>query len=76
MLYEVITNTDEAGRQVFDGVMPHIAGASRIDLNRRWPTTVSVGSYAATEFPFADARMADPVSGLVDGALENARVVV
>jgi hypothetical protein len=67
-------NTDEAGRQVFDGVMPHISGASRIDLNRRWPTTVSVGSYAATEFPFADARLTDPVSGAVDGALENARV--
>jgi hypothetical protein len=67
-------NTDEAGRPVFDGVMPHISGASRIDLNQRWPTTVSVGSYAATAFPFADARLDDPEGGLADGALENARV--
>ena len=27
-------NTDEKNRQVFDGVMAHIAGAARIDLNR------------------------------------------
>ncbi len=27
-------NADERGRQVFDGVMAHIAGASRLDVNR------------------------------------------
>jgi hypothetical protein len=28
-------NADEQGRQVFDGMLPHIAGAARLDLNRR-----------------------------------------
>ena len=36
-LYEGF-NTDERDRQVFDGVIAHIAGASRINLNERWST--------------------------------------
>ena len=67
-------NTDEDGRQVFDGVLVHIAGSSRTNLNRRWPTTVSQGMFTATSFPFADARMLDPASGAEDGLLENVRV--
>ena len=31
-------NTDEQGRQVFDGVMAHIAGAARLSLNERGAT--------------------------------------
>jgi hypothetical protein len=66
-------NTDERDRQVFDGVMPHIAGASRIDLNARWSAPRGLGVYGATAFPFADARVHDPISGLDDGLLDNPR---
>jgi len=66
-------NTDEHDRQVFDAVMPHIAGASRIDLNARWSTPRGLGVYSATAFPFADAKLRDPVSGVEDGLLDNPR---
>jgi hypothetical protein len=66
-------NEDEQGRQVFDGMMPHIAGASRIDLNRRGAEPVSQGQYSATAFPFTDATFADPVTGASDGLLDNVR---
>jgi hypothetical protein len=65
-------NADEENRQVFDGVVAHIAGAARMDLNRRWATPVSATS-AATPFPFADRAMRDPVSGATDGLLDNDR---
>lgn len=64
-------NTDEKGRQVFDGVMAHIAGGSRLDVNRRWATPTGLGTYTATAFPFADAAQKDPVSGVTDGLLDN-----
>jgi hypothetical protein len=65
-------NSDERGRQVLDAVMANIAGAARIDLNRRWaiPTTASA---PATEFPFADQALADPISNVTDGVLDNPR---
>jgi hypothetical protein len=66
-------NEDEQGRQVFDGMMPHIAGASRIDLNRRGAEPVSQGQYSATAYPFTDAAPVDPVSGATDGLLDNDR---
>ena len=66
-------NTDENGRQVFDGMIPHIAGASRIDLNRRGAEPVSQGQYTATSFPFADQAFRDPVTGVEEGTLENPR---
>jgi hypothetical protein len=65
-------NTDERDRQVFDGVLAHIAGAARIDLNRRWSTPVS-GDGLVGGFPFADRAQRDPVSGLTDGLLDNPR---
>ncbi len=71
-LYEGF-NTDEHDRPAFDGVIAHIAGASRIDLNRRWALPRSQGQFSATSFPFADAAQVDPVSGLRDGQLENPR---
>ena len=66
-------NTDESGRQVFDGMMPHTAGAARIDLNRPGAEPVSLGMFTATSFPFADAALRDPVTGAVDGTLDNDR---
>ena len=72
-LYEGF-NTDEHGRQVFDGVMAHIAGASRLSLNERWAKPTGLGTFSATAFPFADASLRDPVSGARDGLLDNARM--
>jgi hypothetical protein len=71
-LYEGF-NTDERDRHVFDGVMVHIAGASRMTVNDRWSTPVGGGAYSETAFPFADASLRDPVSGAQDGLLENPR---
>jgi Alpha/beta hydrolase domain len=71
-LYEGF-NAGEDRSQAFDGVMAHIAGASRIDINRRWATPVSQGQYDATAFPFANASMRDPLTGATDGLLSNAR---
>jgi len=67
-------NTDEQGRQVFDGLLPHIAGASRLDVNSRWATPRRLGQFDSTNFPFADAALDDPVTGAHEGLLENPRV--
>ncbi len=66
-------NGDEKNRLVFDGVMAHIAGASRLDLNRRWATPTGLGQFDATSFPFADAALRDPATGAAEGALDNPR---
>jgi hypothetical protein len=67
-------NTDEHNRQVFDGVMAHIAGAARLDLNARWSKPTSLGVHDATSFPFADASLRDPLTGAQDGELDNPRM--
>lgn len=66
-------NTDEHGRQVFDAVMSHIAGAARLEMNRRWGTPNALSMFTSTSFPFATAAQHDPISGRVDGLLENPR---
>jgi Alpha/beta hydrolase domain len=66
-------NTDEQGRQVFDGVMAHIAGASRLVLNRRASTPTTLAMFTATAYPFADNAVPDPVSGQSEGLLDNPR---
>ena len=66
-------NGDEQNKLVFDGVMAHIAGASRLDLNRRWATPTGLGQFDATSFPFADQSLKDPVTGAEEGALDNPR---
>jgi hypothetical protein len=66
-------NTDERDRQVFDGVMAHIAGAARISLNQRWATPTALSVHAATAFPFADASVRDPISAAQEGLLDNSR---
>ncbi|HXD16175.1 MAG TPA: alpha/beta hydrolase domain-containing protein [Vicinamibacterales bacterium] len=65
--------TDERDRQAFDAVIPHLAGASGLNLNRRWSTPTSLSSDVATFFPFSDMKQRDPVTGVEDGLLENAR---
>ena len=66
-------NTDERGRQVFDGVMAHIAGAARLSLNERGATPNALSMFTATRFPFADSRQRDPITGRTDGLLDNDR---
>jgi hypothetical protein len=66
-------NTDERGRQVFDGVIAHIAGGARLSLNEEGATPNSLGMYSATMFPFADAALNNPATGKPDGLLEKAR---
>jgi hypothetical protein len=66
-------NADEKNRPVFDAVMAHIAGASRIDVNNRWATPTGLGQFNATSFPFADVSLRDPVTGIEEGALDNPR---
>jgi hypothetical protein len=65
--------TDERGRLVFDAVIPHLAGASGVNLNRRWSIPTSLSSDVATLFPFSDVKQRDPVTGVEEGLLENAR---
>lgn len=71
-LYEGF-NTDAHGERALDGVMAHIAGSARLDLNRRWSVPRSLGIYRATSFPFADANTRDPITGVEEGALDNRR---
>lgn len=71
-LYEGF-NTDERNRQVFDGVMPHLGGGGGVVLNQRWSTPTSLLMETATHFPFSDRKQRDPVTGLEEGLLENAR---
>jgi hypothetical protein len=67
-------NTDEAGRQVFDGVLAHVAGAGRLVLNERGSTPRAVAGYHTSSYPFADTAQPDPVSGVSEGILDNPRV--
>jgi hypothetical protein len=66
-------NNDEKGRQVFDGVMAHIAGAARLSLNERGATPNTLAMFSATAFPFADASQHDPITGKTEGLLDNER---
>ncbi|RMF91900.1 MAG: hypothetical protein D6736_04455, partial [Nitrospinota bacterium] len=63
-------NTDEAGRMVFDGVIPHIAGARRGEFNHRFAQpSANTMQGPNTLFPFADAVQTDPLTGEEDGLL-------
>ena len=66
-------NADRRDRQVFDGVLAHIAGAARLDVNRRGATPTTLGGFSATAYPFAARALRDPVSGANEGLLENDR---
>lgn len=67
-LYEGF-NVDENNRKVFDGVMPHIAGAARADFNHRFSQAVGLDQFAALRFPFTDAPQRDAASGRIDALL-------
>ncbi len=67
-------NTDEQDRLVLDGVLAHIAGAGRLDINRRWSTPRAMAAFQTASYPFADTAQTDPVSGIAEGVVENPRV--
>ena len=68
-------NGDELGRRVFDGVIPHIAGAARGSFNVRFaqPSRAPGGAfeYPNRLFPFADTEQSDPITGMTGGLLAN-----
>ena len=57
-------NVDEDGRQVFDGVMPHVAGARRGEFNHRYaqPSAQHALSFGHLP-PFHDLPQRDPLTG-------------
>src|SRR5262249_22046303 len=70
-LYEGF-NADEHGERVFDGVMAHVAGASRGgDFNARFAKPNGLGFFETTLFPYLDLAQRDPVTGRTDGLLTN-----
>jgi hypothetical protein len=68
-------NEDEAGRVVFDGLMPHIAAGKKMFTNYRFAqpgrNMQEHGEtlYPGTAFPFSYPVTTDPVSGRTDGWL-------
>jgi hypothetical protein len=71
-------NTDAAGRRVFDGVLPHVAGAGRKWLNHRFANAVVSGGQQyedhfnpADTFPFSYAETTDHLSGRRDAILKR-----
>ena len=67
-------NIDEAGRQVFDGILAHIAGGRRGEFNHRYgqPSVQPTPSFGHL-FPFADEMQTDPLTGNQDGLLSRLR---
>jgi hypothetical protein len=71
-------NEDEANRKVFDGVMPHVAGAGRGSFNHRFAQPSRDGHpylnffYPTDIFPFTDLPQRDPETGLEDGLQTHA----
>lgn len=72
-------NVDEAGRQVFEGMMPIIPGARRSFTNARFaqpgrnPGPIADRLYPVDQFPFAYEVSTDNVSGKRDGLLAPCR---
>ena len=77
-LYEGF-NADEQGRQVFDGVMPTVAGAGRGFFNHRFASPTRTATqhlghlYPVDLFPFTYGDETDPFTGRTDGLLRRAR---
>lgn len=71
-------NADEAGRQVFDGLWPHVAGGGLGFFNHRFaaPTRHNTQHdnhlFPVDVFPFAYEDQTDPYTGATDGILRRA----
>jgi len=67
-------NADEQGRQVFDGVWPHVAGAARGSFTHRFAQPTRQDPYYTVEiFPFRDLAEDHPHTGVSDGILSRAQ---
>jgi hypothetical protein len=71
-------NEDARGRRVFDGLMPHVAGAGGKWLNQRFANAVVAGGQQhedhyspADRFPFAYSEVTDRNSGRTDAILKR-----
>ena len=65
-------NWDEAGRQVFDGFIPHVAGGKMGEFNNRFAQPSSQATRSGNSlFPFSDTAQTDPETGLTDGLLSR-----
>lgn len=71
-------NADEDGRQVFDGLLVHVAGAGRGNFNHRFAQPsrdaqpIVPAFYPVDVFPFTDLPTTEPVSGKRAGLLDRA----
>ena len=67
-------NVDECGRQVFDGILAHIAGGRRGEFNQRYgqPSVQPTPSFGQL-FPFADEPQTNPQTGEQAGLLDKLR---
>ncbi len=72
-------NTDEKGRQVFEGVWANVGGAGRGSFNIRGAQPSRDGHptfnffYPSDVFPFSDVAQQDPETGITDGLLANVK---
>ncbi|MDE2005768.1 MAG: hypothetical protein KGI51_04310 [Rhodospirillales bacterium] len=71
-------NADHAGRRVFDGILPHVAGAGRAWVNQRFSSPIVSGGQQyedhfapADRFPFAYAETTDHLTGRRDAILKR-----
>ena len=68
-------NADEAGRVVFEGLMPHLAGGKKTFTNFRWSQPGRSAYqhadtlYPGAEFPFTYPMTTDALTGKRDGML-------
>jgi hypothetical protein len=72
-------NADEQSRQVFDGVISHVAGGGLGFFNHRFASPTRTNDqhdehlFAADYFPFTYGNSTDPFTGKSDGILKKAR---
>jgi hypothetical protein len=71
-------NADAAGRRVFDGVLPHVAGAGKMWMNHRFANVAVLpgqeyeNHYTPVDrFPFSYARSTDHLTGREDAILKR-----
>lgn len=71
-------NADATGRKVFDGVLPHVAGAGRMWMNHRFANAVVPAGQQyedhhnpADRFPFSYAETTDHLTGKRDAILKR-----
>jgi hypothetical protein len=72
-------NADEQGRQVFDGVISHVAGGGLGFFNHRFASPTRTNDqhdehlFPADYFPFTYGDSTDPFTGQTDGILKKSR---